>query len=290
MNDLQQTALLWMSKGIAPIPIMHLSKRPAIDWKMWQNRIPPRKVVDYWFSQDDRNLAVVCGGPQNLAILDFDDINSYHDWRKDMIRRDDQWKVIAAKTYRVRTPRGMHLYLKTSRKENSRKYPDTSIDVRCSGNYTLAPPSIHPTGMKYEAIGSPDDLMEIETLGNVFPEYAPENYHGDGLHTKDLFDIGAQVSITELKSRISILNFVSQFAFTRRTSADGRYWMSRCIHPNHKDRHPSFTIDTVTNRARCLSSRCQLYHPIGLDIIDLYSIMNNTTIGNAIRELEFIYG
>ncbi len=35
------------------------------------------------------------------------------------------------------------------------------------------------------------------------------------------------------------------------SSADGRYWMARC--PWHDDRHPSLSIDIVTQRCRCFA-------------------------------------
>lgn len=295
MNALTQTALSWLSLGVSPIPIVYRSKIPAVEWKMWQSRLPPKKVINYWFENGDNNIGVVCGGKSNLAIIDFDDINSYYDWRKDMIKRDDEWKYIATKSYRVRTNRGMHIYLKTKEPEQSRKYPDTKIDVRCTGNYTLVPPSIHPSGTKYEPLGTINDII---TINDTYGVFKPEIGHSLCTKNMDLnhdcnngiFDIGMQANtISNIKSSINILQFVSQLTQISKGSSDGRWWWARCINPSHKDRNPSMRIDAKTGRVKCMNASCRLYHAIGYDIIDVYSILYNLDTKQSIRELSEIY-
>lgn len=288
MNANLQTALEWLEMGVSPIPVVSRSKIPAIDWKMWQERTPPRKVVDYWFGDSSLNVGVICGGKKNLAIIDFDNIHSYYDWRKDTLRID-AYRDLVLRSYRVRTPRGMHIYAKTMRRENSRKYPETSIDVRCHANYTLVPPSIHPSGMRYEPIGNPDMIVAVESLEQLFPDSfknAREIVAPDTRCPGDMFEQGARVNtIADIKDSVSILKFVSQLTSVHRTSANGRWWMARCISPTHKDRHPSFRIDTLRNRAKCMSTGCILYHDIGYDVVDLYMLIHGITRSQAVREM-----
>lgn len=289
MNANAVAAFRWLELGVSPIPVIPKSKNPAVEWRQWQERIPPKKVVNYWFSKPDTNLGVICGGPTNLAIIDFDDIEYYYEWRKKVIKRNDVWSEIAGKTYRVRTARGMHLYVHTANRERSRKDKPNLVDIRCSSNYTLVPPSIHPSGIPYEAMGSVENIIRVDTLSDMWPLQVSQIETATN-NEVDIFNPHfASESIKELKQRIPILHFVSQFSQPHRTSVDGRWWMARCIHPMHNDKTPSFQIDTVANRAKCLSSRCELCTDRGLDVIDLYAIINHLEIRDAIRELRNFY-
>jgi hypothetical protein len=279
--------------NVSPIPVIAHSKIPAVDWKMWQNRTPPKKIIDYWFGDKELNIGVICGGRSNLAIIDFDDINSYYDWRR-LTVHSEKYRDLATKSYRVRTARGMHVYTRTDKQETSRKYPETKIDIRCQANYTLVPPSIHPSGVAYEAIGNIDLIVPIDTLETMFPDPI-KKYKSDTIdiikpEKTDIFSMGEVVeNVSDIKNTISVLSFVSQFTQVRRTSTDGRWWMARCINPIHKDKSPSFRIDRLNNRAKCLSSSCAFYHDIGYDVIDLYSLINRIPVSQAIREMIEIY-
>lgn len=293
MNANAQTALMWIGKGVSPIPVKPKSKIPAMDWRLWQNHVPPPKVVDYWFKDPQTNVGIICGGKSNLSIIDFDDIEYYYDWRKDMNKRSDVWGDVARKSYKVRTPRGMHVYVKTKTPEHSRKISEGSVDIRCSGNYTLCPPSVHPSGSLYEPIGSPELIIPVNSISEVFPEtlYKPSTEIVVPCREPDIFDQGVAASnvVQDIKNTVSILSFVAQFSQVYRSSPDGRWWYARCIHPHHADHHPSFRVDTRLGRAKCMSSKCQLHHDVGLDVIDLYAIMNHVSNKDAIRDLEMYY-
>ncbi len=289
MNQNAVAAFSWLELGVSPIPVIPRSKNPAVEWRQWQEHNPPKKVVDFWFRQPERNVGVICGGPSNLAIIDFDDIEYYYKWRSKNIRRSDAMGEIAGKTYRVATARGMHLYVHTAHREKSRKDKEHAVDIRCSSNYTLVPPSIHPSGVPYIPIGSVKDIITVDSLDDIFPQ--PVTYfNGIRQSEVDIFNPSiSSVTIDELKQRIPILQFVSQFSVVRRTSTDGRWYMARCIHPRHEDKIPSFQIDTLANRAKCLSSRCELCTDRGLDVIDLYSKIHGVSIRDAIRDLKSFY-
>lgn len=53
-----QTALAWYDRGITPIPCRPRSKVPAVTWGRWQERRPPRQLVEHWFEYD-RNPALL---------------------------------------------------------------------------------------------------------------------------------------------------------------------------------------------------------------------------------------
>lgn len=288
MNANTQAALMWLDHGVSPIPVIPKSKKPAVDWKVWQDRLPPRKVVDYWFKDPMTNVGVICGGPSNLTIIDFDNQDYYTKWYGEVSGRNDKWGSIANDTYMVKTPRGMHVYVLTNDKEQSRKYPDKMVDVRCQGNYTLVPPSIHPSGNAYLPIGTPDQILKVDTISDMFPE--PEMVLVSSKSDKTIFNYAQSNHVAkDIKSNVSILSFIGQMTQLRRTSVDGRWWMGRCIHPNHDDKSPSMRVDALRGRVKCLSCSCKLYHDIGYDVIDVYAILNNISVSQAIREMEMIY-
>ncbi len=276
MNTLD-TAMHWLDMGIAPIPVKHMSKIPAVNWRQWQDHVPNPVVVKEWFGKSyGYNMGLVCGGKRNLSVIDFDDIAGYNEWMEKNIELE-----FARKTYRVKTSRGMHLYLYTRQIEKSRKLVSDKIDIRCSGNIVVAPPSVHPSGKSYEAVGFPEEIYTVDSTEDFFPsEVVVTN-----ICTQKNVESDSSL-LKMIKERVSILEFV--YTYTRsiyKSSPDGRWWMAKCIAPNHNDHHPSFRIDTRGNRAKCMSPGCILYHDIGLDIFDLYSKMNNTSMRVAVNDI-----
>lgn len=286
MNATHKAALAWLANRVAVIPITYKTKTPMVPWHDYRDRLPSMSIVDQWFRTGKKNLGVICGGPSNLVIIDFDDINYYYEWRKDMMRREDVWHDVALNTYRVRTPRGIHLYVRTDKPELSYKDRTHNLDVRSGGNYTLVPPSIHPSGSKYVAIGSVDKIVTVSNLKEVIPGDFVNIRETSHLRNEnvDWFENVERLNINIIKERFDILEFVSRYRPVKR-GVDGVHWTCRCIHPGHKDRHPSFMINTQTQRAWCMSGRCQLCAPPTHDVIDLYAVTHNLTNGQAIQEM-----
>ena len=85
---------------------------------------------------------MVCGEVSgNLAIRDFDIEGSYESWVASQ-------PSLASTLPTVRTARGYHVYCRTALPVRIRKYPDG--ELRGTGGYTLAPPSIHPSDAHYQ--------------------------------------------------------------------------------------------------------------------------------------------
>ena len=293
MNQNLSAAVMWLNNGVVPVPAMPKSKVPIRHWRIWQNKIPPMKTVAYWFSDPSYNVALVCGGKRNLTVIDFDNAAEYDRWYGETTKRTDVWSDIAAKTYRVKTSRGMHLYLYTDKPTKSRKLVEQKIDIRGDGNVVIAPPSVHPSGAVYRAVGTIESIYTIDSIDAVFPDVVVDPVR---VVDTDLDVFSRALKITDssllakmVKERVTALDFCSQFSMMRRTSTDGRWWMGRCIHPSHEDRHPSFRVDNVANRAVCLSPGCRLHRDVGLDVIDLYMELNRVGFVEAVRDLAQFY-
>lgn len=283
-----QTALFWKDKGISTLPVLEKSKLPEEDWKMLQYRLPTEEEIDRWFAKGNNNIGLVCGGKSRLVVLDFDNINSYYQWKAEMLKRDDIWSDVARNSYTVKTSRGMHVYIQTSSSERSRKIPSRSIDIRSTGNMVVIPPSIHPSGFRYTDLND-KNIITVGSTQEILPDVTKilSVEKSISQSEKGIFDFKQTSSISELKSMVSIWDFVSSYTYLRRTSCDGRWWMARCINPSHEDKHPSFRIDMLLNRATCLTGSCILHHSIGYDIIDLYSLIHGVDTKTAIQEITY---
>jgi P4 family phage/plasmid primase-like protien len=190
------------------IPILPNEKRPAVEWKRYQNERYPSEGLKGWKG----NFAVVCGrSSSNLVVLDVEDPKLYERFLKDI------------DTLTVKTPRGgVHLYFFTGM--TVRKIPKFlgyPIDVQGEGSYVLIPPS-KLNGKPYQIIK--DRLIKFAPSLDFIKAKLPRVVRSRG--------------IKEFKSRIDITQIVERYV-TKRYEGKG-YWQGNC--PFHHDEHPSFTV------------------------------------------------
>ena len=181
MNSLQ-TALTWRTLGIACIPIKAQSKCPALEsWKQYQERLPTERELEIWFGSGRYGLAVLVGW-QNLTVLDFDDHWTHSRWLASL---PAQQARLVMSTYRVATRRGQHYYLLPRRRGRNVKL--RGLDIKAQGGYVLAPPTIHPTGIPYRAIGEIRDIVSVKSVGTLLTAH---NFteHGRSDHARQCLD------------------------------------------------------------------------------------------------------
>src|SRR5438876_10417025 len=78
-----QVALAALEAGMSVLPIRpDGTKQPALSgWKRYQQEMPPQALVEKWFRQPQRGLALVTGYISGgLIALDFDDLATFHAW------------------------------------------------------------------------------------------------------------------------------------------------------------------------------------------------------------------
>ncbi len=274
--NLQQIANFWLDRGIATIPIGYCSKRPVLAWKHYQSQLPTKHELKRWFNRKYINIAIITGH-QNLVIIDFDSMAVWELWQSSSFNIDN--------TYRVKTSRGMHVYLYiTNPPERTLKL--ASIDVKAAGGYCLCPPSIHPSGHAYTALNG-DYIATVDNLNDVLPcmmlEQAqkpieipklPQNNDHDPWH------IPVQIngnSIAWIKSNVDVLSF---FPGARQSSNDGRWYTVLC--PFHDDSTKSGWIDTERQKYGCMACLNG-----SLDVIDLVCLLENINRSEAIKKLAF---
>ena len=145
-DKVDKSILYWAKEyvykfGYSVIPVGR-DKKPIIDWKEYQTRYPTDEELEAWFSDGKNNIAIVTGPISEIAVLDIDGEEG-----EESIKQN---RLYLPPTPCVKTGKGYHYYFKYQDgvRNFTKRYP--GIDLRGEGGYVLAPPSTHPSGMKYE--------------------------------------------------------------------------------------------------------------------------------------------
>jgi len=161
-NSLEGYIELYKRLGFNIIPLKARSKEPLIKWSEFETRKATEEELKQWFSKEDVNIGIVCGFVSgNLIVLDLESLEAF----KRFFEKTPE--ELAVSTLVVKTARGYHLYVKTDKPISSFKIPELQLDVKGEGGYVVAPPSIHPTGVKYEFLGNPWKLDHIQKVDDL---------------------------------------------------------------------------------------------------------------------------
>lgn len=164
---------LYVRSGLSVIPLGASSKRPIIDWKVYQSHHPSEQELEQWFSNGENNIGILCGGISgNLCVLDVD---------KPELLSLRPLAELAAKTITVKTSRGLHLWVRSLVPARIIHRPSYGLDLISDGGYVLAPPSIHPTGWRYEFASDIREILEIPDVNKIVEWLDQQhNYHNNG--------------------------------------------------------------------------------------------------------------
>nr|WP_011178342.1 bifunctional DNA primase/polymerase [Saccharolobus solfataricus]AAT00521.1 RepA [Saccharolobus solfataricus] len=165
-------ALYYVSVGLSVVPLVPKDKVPIIEWKPYQERLPTEEEVRKWFRDPSTNIAIITGAVSgNLVGIDFDDPNVYTDFA-DKLFYDPILGDKAYSTWITKTGKGYHIYFRIDVdkgvfKQIFRQKIDIEgkhIDMKAEGGYFVAPPSIHPSGSRYEFLAGPPMNKEPAVL------------------------------------------------------------------------------------------------------------------------------
>ena len=171
MNPLCYIALSYVRHGWSVIPLQPRGKRPHFPllpiklddtghpkrtWDPYQARLPTEdEVITWWELCPDANIGIVTGEISGIVVLDLDGLEVA------------QHREIPTTPISL-TGNGMHIFFRhPSGQVHSFRRP--GMDLKADGGYVVAPPSIHPSGRRYqwqlgpfiEPIPPPDWLMEM---------------------------------------------------------------------------------------------------------------------------------
>jgi AAA domain/Bifunctional DNA primase/polymerase, N-terminal len=131
-----------IEKGFHVFPLTPKDKHPLPCSQGFKDSRSPDDalVLTPWNQDSNRNIGIDLGA-SDLCVLDFDKPESIPPW------------LNAARTYKVRSAKGVHIYFRGARK-TSKLYVDNNLvgDIKSQGGYVLAEGSVHPDGPIYTAI------------------------------------------------------------------------------------------------------------------------------------------
>ena len=152
MNKTLEYALFYASYELSVIPLKPGEKLPLIKWEKYQEEPPTMGEVQKWFESGNNNIGIVCGKvSNNLVVIDFDDAEVYEKFMKE-VEGNTELKDVIDSTWLVKTGKGFHIYLwvGTDKPVKTGKLP--KVDIKGEGGYVVAPPSLHPSGKRYEFV------------------------------------------------------------------------------------------------------------------------------------------
>ncbi len=123
-------------------------KKPYLqEWMPYMTRRSIRSEWEKWWPPEEEkllNIGIITGKVSDIAVLDFDDEESYRQVARISPAIED--------TYTVQTGKGYHVYFRpdvhtrtTTFRMNGKLH-----HVKQEGGYIVAPPSVHKTGRKYD--------------------------------------------------------------------------------------------------------------------------------------------
>jgi hypothetical protein len=167
----EQAALDYLARGWSVIPIQEKAKRPAVPWKVYQNKRAGNKTVHEWFrGSPDYNVGIVTGELSGLVVLDVD---PRHDGDKSLRSLEQENGSLPVTMESMTGGGGRHFYFAHPGFEvRNRVGILAGIDLRGDGGCIVAPPSTHPSGKPYrwvkgrgpgqvKAARMPDWLLEM---------------------------------------------------------------------------------------------------------------------------------
>jgi hypothetical protein len=146
-SEMREEAEFYASIGLSCFPLRWGAKVPEESWKPYQKRRPPPEELRALFRRR-MNIAIPTGfvddAGLNLVFVDLDSPQALHEARG----RFPPTPIV------TETRRGLQLgFRHPSEPVPNRVKAEGLFDVRGDGGYVVAPPSLHPSGVRYRRLG-----------------------------------------------------------------------------------------------------------------------------------------
>lgn len=145
-------AKAYVLKGASIIPVSS-NKKPLIQWKEFQDRLPTEKEVeDWWTMWPDAGIGIITGKISSITVVDVE-------------KGGDISKLPTTDTVRTGGG-GWHFYYKYCPEMDNKARILPLTDIRGNGGYVVAPPSMHASGNRYTVIAQVGKVdFPIELFG-----------------------------------------------------------------------------------------------------------------------------
>jgi hypothetical protein len=184
-----------------------------------------------------------------------------------------------ARTFRVKTARGWHFYFWCN--ETTHNTHGDGWDVKGYHGYCLTAPSFHPSGAQYQAIGHPANILSIDSVTELLPDYEQARAIVEQAQqtTRDPLS-AAMRGPMPMSGKFDLEKIKRELLYetmVRDLSRDGYFRRGLC--PLHDDTAASFTI-YPDGHYHCFG--CEAH---GRDQITLYGAIHRLDFAETIREL-----
>lgn len=144
MSRLARAAVVYASRGFLVHPCQEAGKRPLLRHGVSEASSEADTVAEWWRRWPSANVGLATG--HLLVVVDLDGAEGLRSWSQLLSGRHQDVTTVT-----VETGRGRHIWFHSPAApvRNSAGRVGRGIDVRGSGGYVLAPPSVHPTGVAY---------------------------------------------------------------------------------------------------------------------------------------------
>ncbi len=163
--DLIDWAIEYEKSGFSVIPISNGTKKPLVPWKQYQERrTTDDEIIACLTKWPEAQIGLIAGSVSgNFVVLDFDSLEAYKKfWGSYAAQLENETPVVV-------TARGRHVWIRTkSEPPASFKIPGL-VDVKGRGGYVVCPPSVHPSGTKYQFVKQ--ELTQLMTIEENFEDW-----------------------------------------------------------------------------------------------------------------------
>lgn len=163
VTSLLKASHAYRDAGVSVVPVK--SKVATVHWREFQARLPKPGELTTWFSRRDvTGLAIITGGvSRNLVIVDLDGRAAATAYGREFPH--------LRQTLIVASANGWHCYYHVDSLPETTRLVNgpggvKEIGLRAGGHYTVAPPSVHPSGVRYTPIRG-EQPLRVPNLDDV---------------------------------------------------------------------------------------------------------------------------
>lgn len=161
-ESLNEAALWWYAFGFNVIPLVPGSKKPAVKWNPWIDRLGPDTIHQYWQKHPDHELGFIAGS--DIIVFDADTVQAI----AALYEIEEAFDVTPSLI--IWTTRGQHHYFSllegTAAKSDSHstdEHPER-IDIKTGRSLVVLPPS---TGKEIH-LQEADSAADLTSIGQDF--------------------------------------------------------------------------------------------------------------------------
>ncbi len=150
-SELEQAALDYLHRGWSVVPLRRRDKRPAIRWQDLQTARAGEQELRSWFHRwPEANVGIVTGAVSGLVVLDVD---PRHGGGQSLEQLEREHGPLPPTVEAVTGGGGRHVYFAhPGGTVRNRAGIAPGVDLRGDGGCVVAPPSVHPSGNRYQWI------------------------------------------------------------------------------------------------------------------------------------------